>query len=185
MTYNLENVTVEKVKKEIKLISFEEILSTPSLKQGVAKDDIKTVLEQIKLENNGGNFVNFQRNEKNKKNLKEEIIKFNENRVVSHKNLQFIMSQETDKLSNSSQYSNKLSEKMVENMRINQNEIASQKSEASNKKITENDRTNDQAINNLEQKKPTPVISLVKFLKKQVPERFNLILIFVCKLLLF
>ncbi len=165
LTYNLENLTVEKVKKEIKLISFEEILSTPSLKKGVANDDIKTVLEQIKLENAGGNLVNFQRNEKNIEILKEEIRKFNENQVVSHKNLQFLMNQETDKLSNSSQNSNKLSEKMIENLKINQNEIAGEKIETSNKKKTEKDRTIYQAINNSEQRKP-PVISLVKFLKK-------------------
>lgn len=129
LTYNLETSNPEKSNKQVKLISFEKILSTSSLKtppveskqqQQHQKDDIKLESDVLNLMN--FDLENIENNSKVEK-IKEKSKKFNETRVVFDKNAAVYMNTEEDRVSvKSSQYSERMSEKMVENIKKNHGE---------------------------------------------------------------
>ena len=128
LTYNLETSNPEKSNKQVKLISFEKILSTSSLKQnGTPPVESKQQQQKdhIKFESDVLNFMNFdiENNVKTEK-LKEKIKKIKETRKVLGKNATVLMNtEEEDRLSvKSSQYSERMSEKMVENIQKNHGE---------------------------------------------------------------
>jgi len=181
-SYNLENVNQESVKKEVKLISFEDILSPSSIKQwGNPQIESRQIKEQFKLEADAENLTNFQYKEANISKLSEKIRKFNDNRINSGKSFTVLLNQEDDKLSvKSSQLSEKLSEKMIENIRTNHEVTSPKKSEGINSKQNETplkingggliENLNVELVNSESKindgNKENPVISLVRFLKK-------------------
>ena len=127
LTYNLETSNIEKSNKQVKLISFEKILSTSSLKQNgtpLVESKQQQQMEHIKFESEVLNFIDFdiENNAKIEK-LKEKVKKFNETKMVFGKNAAVYMNTEEDRLSvKSSQYSERMSEKMVENIKKNHGE---------------------------------------------------------------
>ena len=181
-SYNLENVNQESVKKEVKLISFEDILSPSSIKQwGNPQIESRQIKEQFKLEADAENLTNFQYKEANISKLSEKIRKFNDNRINSGKSFTVLLNQEDDKLYvKSSQLSEKLSEKMIENIRTNHEVTSPKKSEGINSKQNETplkingggliENLNVELVNSESKindgNKENPVISLVRFLKK-------------------
>ena len=86
LTYNLETSNIEKSNKQVKLISFEKILSTSSLKQNgtpLVESKQQQQMEHIKFESEVLNFIDFdiENNAKIEK-LKEKVKKFNETKMV-------------------------------------------------------------------------------------------------------
>lgn len=168
--------------KQIKLISFEEILSSASLKQNNQKDDRKLIIDQIKKEIDGTRLVFFDFSKQSLEPIHKKITKFNKYYVPSTKNLEF-MNLDHNK-SNSSFCSEKMSEKMVENLAQNKHEInESKRSEQSllKKTLKENEKNSkiitpsidsQKLFDNIEKSDAPPqqitnniVLSLTKFKK--------------------
>lgn len=168
--------------KQIKLISFEDILSSASLKQNSQKDDRKLIVDQIKKEIDGTKLVFFDFSKQNLVPIHKKITKFNKSYVPSTRNLEF-MKLEHNK-NNSSFGSEKMSEKMVENLSQNRNEInESKRSEQSllkktiiekekNSKIISPSIDSQKLIENIEKNNAPPhqinnniVLSLTQFKK--------------------
>ena len=212
LTYNLETSNIEKSNKQVKLISFEKILSTSSLKQNgtpLVESKQQQQMEHIKFESEVLNFIDFdiENNAKIEK-LKEKVKKFNETKMVFGKNAAVYMNTEEDRLSvKSSQYSERMSEKMVENIKKNHGETEKlienfkkfQGEKESSKKsdggveiknfgsplkniggfletpvktpeiIIHDDKIIDEKIGEI---RSNPVISLVKFIKKEDSKRY-------------
>ena len=212
LTYNLETSNIEKSNKQVKLISFEKILSTSSLKQNgtpTVESKQQQQKENIKFESEVLNFIDFdiENNAKIEK-LKEKVKKFNETKMVFGKNAAVYMNTEEDRLSvKSSQYSERMSEKMVENIKKNHGETEKlienfkkfQGEKESSKKsdggveiknlgsplkniggfletpaktpeiIIHDDKIIDEKIGEI---RSNPVISLVKFIKKEDSKRY-------------
>lgn len=190
-TYNQEKVDSEKIKKEVKLISFEDILinSTQKIEGGAAismaprqiKDQILTELDALKI-------IDFQKKDSKKTKILEKVRKFNEEHVKPKRSLSFFASNfEEDKLSvKSSQYSEKLSEKMIENIR--KNHVDSPVSKKSDKESNIPSLKNGielsegslhfgkKAEKEIEQSNEgnKVVISLVKFIKNADSQKFSL-----------
>lgn len=168
--------------KQIKLISFEEILSSASLKQNNQKEDRKLIIDQIKKEIDGTKLVFFDFLKQSLEPIHKKITKFNKYYVPSAKNLEF-MNLDHNK-NNSSFCSEKMSEKMIENLAENKNEInESKRSEQSllkktlkekekNSKIITPSIDSQKIFDNIEKSDAPPqqitnniVLSLTKFKK--------------------